>query len=281
MTTGKAALAGVMGWPVGHSLSPLLHNYWLERYGIYGAYVPLPVAPENLEAVTQALPRAGFGGWNVTVPHKEAMLALVDRVEPLAERVGAVNTVVVQEGGTLLGHNTDVYGFMENLTRQQPGWKENTERALVLGAGGAARAVIVGLQEAGVEEIECCNRSLDRAKQLVDNLDGGLGVVPWDEREIALEEAGLLVNTTSLGMEGQPPLHLALDALPETAIVYDIVYAPLYTPLLQTAKKRGNPVVTGLGMLMHQAVPGFAAWFGREPEVDKEIEQLLLRQLQE
>ncbi len=266
--SGKALLAGVIGWPVGHSRSPRLHGYWLERHGIDGAYLPLAVRPEDFAEVLRALPRMGFRGANVTVPHKEQALALADHVEPLARRIGAVNTLVVAPDGSLEGRNTDAFGFLENLRQGRPGFKGGQGPAVVLGAGGAARAVIAALQDEGCPEIRLLNRTQGRAEEVAAALGGPVTVLPWESRAEALDGAALLVNTTTLGMSGQPPLELRLEALPVTALVTDIVYAPLQTPLLLAAAARGNPVVDGLGMLLHQARPGFAAWFGVMPAVD-------------
>jgi shikimate dehydrogenase len=273
--TGKALVAGVMGWPVAHSRSPLLHGHWLDRHRVDGAYVPMAVAPENLERAIRALPALGFRGCNLTVPHKEAALALVDEVEPLARRIGAVNTLVVSNG-RILGRNTDGIGFLENLKQGHPGWSAAQGPALVLGAGGAARAVIVALVDAGAPEIRIATRSPARAEALAAEFGRPIVAVAWDARADALDGAALLVNTTTLGMTGQPPLALALDALPTSALVTDIVYAPLETDLLARARARGNPVVDGLGMLLHQARPGFAAWFGVVPEVDAALRRAVL-----
>jgi shikimate dehydrogenase len=277
--SGRARLAGVMGWPVGHSLSPKLHGFWLERHGVDGAYVPLAVAPDDFSQALRMLPRMGFAGVNVTVPHKEAALAAVDRVDPLARRIGAVNTVVVEADGALIGSNTDAYGFMENLRAGAPGWTPTTGAAVVLGAGGAARAVAVALLEAGATALRVVNRTESRAEALVRDLDGAVKVVPWEHRSASLADAALLVNTTTLGMTGQPPLDLDLAGLPPEAVVSDIVYSPLETPLLTAARTRGNPVVDGLGMLLHQARPGFAAWFGVKPEVDNALRDFVLQSL--
>ncbi|MBI5164318.1 MAG: shikimate dehydrogenase [Magnetospirillum sp.] len=274
MPTGKARLAGVLGWPVSHSRSPRLHGFWLDRLGIDGAYVPLAVRPEDLADAVAVLPKLGFSGANLTVPHKEAALKLVDDLDPLAERIGAVNTLVVRPDGTIEGRNTDAYGFLENLRRGAPTWRPENGPAVVLGAGGAARAVVAALAAAGVTEIRIINRSADRAQALAGSL-GGQAVV-WAERHAALRDAAVLVNTTTLGMSGQPPLDLALDSLPVTAVVNDIVYVPLDTPLLAAARERGNTTVDGLGMLLWQAVPGFEAWFGVRPEVDAELRTFVL-----
>lgn len=276
--SGKALLAGVMGWPVAHSRSPRLHGFWLERYGIDGAYVPLPVAPANLAAALRALPLLGFRGVNLTVPHKEAALGLCDEVDPLARRIGAVNTVVVRDGATLYGSNTDAFGFLENL-REASGWRAAAGPAVVIGAGGAARAICVALLEAGVPELRIANRTAARAQSLAAELGAAARAVPWTERGAGLAGAALLVNATSLGMAGQPPLDLPLDTLPPGAVVNDIVYAPLETGLLAAARARGNPVVDGLGMLLHQARPAFEAWFGVMPAVDEELRRFVLADL--
>lgn len=271
---GGATVAGIIGWPVGHSRSPRLHGYWLERYGIDGAYVPLAVAPDNLAAVLRALPLMGIAGVNVTVPHKQAALAAVDRADATAARIGAVNTITVATDGTLEGSNTDGFGFLENLRAGAAGNLDLARGpALVLGAGGAARAVVAALADAGAPEIRIANRGAERAERLAAEMSPAergepiCRAVPWSERAAACDGAALLVNTTSLGMQGQPPLEIALDALPLDAVVNDIVYAPLETPLLAAARARGNPALDGLGMLLHQGRPGFEAWFGIDPEV--------------
>ena len=269
--SGKAKLAGVMGWPVGHSRSPRLHGYWLKHLGIDGAYVPLAVKPEDFEQVLRALPRMGFAGANVTVPHKEQALALADHVEPLARRIGAVNTLVVRPDGSIEGRN----GFLENLRHGAPHWNA-AEPAVVLGAGGAARAVCAALVDAGVPDIRLVNRSRDRAEKLAAEIGGRFTVVDWESGADALAGAGLLVNTTTLGMSGQPPLVLDLSALPLHAVVNDIVYAPLMTDLLVAAAARGNRAVDGLGMLLWQALPGFEAWFGARPEVTPALRAYVL-----
>jgi shikimate dehydrogenase len=267
--------AGVMGWPVAHSRSPRLHGYWLARYGIAGAYLPLPVRPERVAAALQGLVALGFAGCNVTVPHKQAVLALVDHPDPLAQRIGAANLVVVRPDGTLEGRNTDVEGFLGNLRETCPAWQADAGPAVVLGAGGAARAVLAGLLDAGAPELRLLNRTRRHAEALAALFGGPVRVLDWAERDRALAGAGLLVNTTSLGMQGQPPLALDLAGLPRAAVVCDLVYVPLETPLLAAARARGNVVVDGLGMLLHQAVPSFAAWFGMRPEVTAELRAMI------
>jgi shikimate dehydrogenase len=277
--TGKARFAGVMGWPVSHSRSPILHNYWIAKYGIDGAYLPLPVRPEDLPDAVRALPKLGFAGANVTLPHKEAALRLVDDVDPLARRVGAANTIIVQPTGRLVGRNTDVFGFLAALDAKSPGWRGALRTAVVLGAGGAARAVVVALQDAGAREIRVVNRTRGRAESLASKFGAPVTVAAWDDRDATLSDATLVVNTTTLGMVGNPTLDLRLDALPRTCVVTDIVYAPLRTPLLAAAAARGNPTVDGLEMLLHQARPGFEAWFGRTPEVTEDLRRHVLADL--
>jgi shikimate dehydrogenase len=277
--TGKARLAGVMGWPIAHTLSPVLHMHWFERYAIDGAYVPLGVRPEDVELAFRALPRLGFRGWNVTAPHKEAAFGLVDRHDAAAARMGAVNLVLAHPDGTLEGRNTDGLGFVANLREQAPGWRPEAGPTALLGAGGGARAVAVALVEAGMRRFRVANRTRPRAEELAALL-GSIGataeIVDWERRAAALAGAALCVNTTSLGMAGKPPLELALDALPAHAVVADLVYVPLETALLATARARGLMAVDGLGMLLHQAVPGFAWWSGRTPEVDAATRALVL-----
>jgi len=274
--SGKAKLAGVMGWPVGHSRSPRLHGFWLEQYGVDGAYVPLAVPPERAAEAIRALPALGFRGCNVTVPHKEVAAATVDRLDSSARRAGAVNTIVVLEDGTLEGRNTDGFGFLENLKAGAPGWTAGAGPAVVLGAGGAARAVVAALVDDGAPEVRLVNRTRARAEALAGDIGAGVRVFDWVSRETLLADAALVVNTTTQGMHGQPPLDLALTHLAAGAVVTDIVYTPLMTPLLEAAQARGNRVVDGIGMLLHQARPGFAAWFGVEPEVTEELRRFVL-----
>lgn len=281
--TGAALVAGVCGWPVRHSRSPRIHNYWLRKYGIDGVYVPFPIDPANAGAAFRALPLLGIRGLNVTVPNKEHAFRAMDTLDPSAQRMKAVNTIVVGDGGALHGSNTDAYGFLESLREARPGWRADAGPAVILGAGGAARAIAAGLQEAGAPEIRIANRTTERAAAIAAEFGSGFGApvraVAWDERADALDGAALVVNATSLGMEGKPPLDLALDALGPGAVVYDIVYVPLETPLLAAARARGNPAVDGLGMLLHQARPGFRAWFGTDPEVDAALRAHVLADL--
>jgi shikimate dehydrogenase len=274
--TGKARKAGVMGWPIAHSRSPALHGWWLAQYRIDGAYVPMAVQPGDLATALRALPILGFAGCNLTIPHKEATLAIVDRADPIARRIGAVNTIVIDSEGALEGRNTDGYGFIASLRAAHPGWSARRGPVTLIGAGGSARALIVALLDDGAPEIRLINRTLARAEALAAEFGTLIRPVAWTKRAEALDDAALLVNTTSLGMTGEPSLDLPLDRLPLAAIVNDIVYAPLETPLLAAARRRGNPAVDGLGMLLHQARPGFATWFGVEPEVTAELRAAVL-----
>jgi shikimate dehydrogenase len=267
--------AGLIGYPVSQSRSPKLHGYWLEQYGIPGAYVPMPVRPENIEAALKGLVALGFAGCNVTIPHKEAAFRLVDRVDPAGRRMGAINLIVVEPDGTLSGYNKDGYGFIENLRDGKKDWRGDAGPAVVLGGGGGARSVVVSLLDEGAPEVRLINRTRARAEQLARAFGGPIRVLDWSEREAALEGAALLVNTTNQGMVGQPALELRLDALPRTALVCDIIYNPLTTKLLADAAARGNPTVNGLGMLIHQARPAFKAWFGVDPEPTPTLRAML------
>ena len=275
---GKTKVAGIMGWPVSHSKSPPLHGYWLRLHGINGTYIPLPVAPENLRKALRALPAMGFAGVNLTVPHKEAALKIVDEITPAAYRVGATNTISVLDDGRLAADNTDVTGFVANLRQQAPSWDPAAGPAVVLGAGGASRAVCVGLIDAGCPEIRLVNRTPKRARVLAKSIGGNVVGHLWTERDEILADAALLVNTTTLGMAGQPSLEIRVERLPSHAAVTDIVYTPLDTPLLSAARNRGLVAVDGLGMLLHQAAPAFAAWFGRTPEVTSALRDHVLSQ---
>ena len=268
-------LAGVMGYPVMHSRSPKLHNYWLAKYGLTGTYVPLAIKAEHLRAALRALPALGFSGCNLTIPHKEAALAIVDKVDPLARRIGAVNCVVVAADGSLAGQNHDAFGYIESVREAQPAWRADAGPIVVIGAGGGARAVLVSLIDQGAREIRLVNRTPARAKALAAELGGPITALGWKQREVALKGAAVLVNATNQGMVGEPPLDLALDALPVSALVSDIIYIPRETALLAAARKRGNPTVNGLGMLLHQARPAFHAWFGIMPEVTPELRAMI------
>jgi shikimate dehydrogenase len=281
-TSSPRLRACVMGWPVAHSLSPVLHGHWLKRYGIDGSYEAFPVRPEDLAEAISGLRRDGLRGTNLTVPHKEAAMALVDNVDETAQRIGAVNTLFMTPDGTLNATNTDAYGLIENIRAAAPDALEGRfggKPVVILGAGGAARAAVVGLADIGVSEIRIVNRTVARAESLagiVSDQDVVVRALDWEKRDEALAGAGLLVNTTTLGMEGQAPLHINLDSLSEAAVVNDIVYAPLETELLSAARARGNPAVDGLGMLLHQARAGFREWFGVDPEVDDDLRNAVL-----
>ena len=274
--SGRAKIAGVMGWPVGHSKSPALHGFWLNQHKVDGAYVPLPVRPDALAQALRALPALGFAGVNLTVPHKEAALALVDSADDTARRIGATNCIIVDASGNLHATNTDAFGFITNLQTGAPNYRAASGPAVVLGAGGAARAVCVALADAGCPEIRVLNRGRARAEDLAISLGGPMRVIDWDQRGPALADAAVLVNTTSLGMQGQPPLEIDLGKLPTASVVNDIVYAPLETQLLATARARGHTIVDGLGMLLYQAQPAFAAWFGVTPQVTADLRAHIL-----
>lgn len=276
MSANRLPLAGVLGWPIAHSRSPRLHRRWLSRYGIEGDYITLGVEPRDFEAAFKALPLLGFRGVNVTIPHKEAVLRLATKVSDRAALIGAANTITFREDGSIYADNTDGYGFLENLRAGAPGWRAAEGPALVLGAGGAARAVISALLSDGAPEIRLANRTRSRADFLADQFGGRVKVVDWLHIEDALDGVATVVNTTSLGMTGQPPLQISLKRAPKTALVNDIVYSPLMTPLLEEAQSRRMRWVDGIGMLLHQGRPGFEAWFGVAPEVDADLRAAVL-----
>jgi shikimate dehydrogenase len=276
--------AFIVGHPVKHSRSPLIHGHWLKRYGLQGSYERIDVAPVNFADFLRSFGRDGFAGGNVTIPHKEAAFAGVSRRTRRAERLGAVNTLWF-ENGVLWGDNTDVIGFMAHLDGSLgTGWERDVDTALIIGAGGAARAVVAGLQDRPLKRILVANRTPSKARELVSDLkDGGpaaLEAVAWEEVGPALARSRLIVNTTSLGMAGQPPLLLDLDGAPADAVVADIVYVPLKTPLLAAAEARNLRTVDGLGMLLHQAAPGFERWFGVAPEVTPELRALIVADIE-
>jgi shikimate dehydrogenase len=273
--TSPYRLAGVLGRPVAHSRSPRLHRHWLARHGIPGDYVALEVAEEDLGEVLRVLPKAGFRGVNVTLPHKLAVLALADEATDRARRIGAANTLVFEDG-RIQADNTDGEGFLNSLRQGAPGWDSGAGPATVLGAGGAARAVIVALLEAGAPEVILTNRTRATAESLAGEIGGGIRVVDWLQAGNAIEEGRTVVNTTSLGMTGKPELRVPLDGLRPGQVVTDLVYAPLETRLLREARAAGATAVDGLGMLLHQAVPGFERWFGVRPEVDEALRAAVL-----
>ena len=270
------ALAGIIGWPVAQSRSPLVQNFWLAQHGIAGRYVLLPVAADRLAAALRGLPALGFRGCNVTMPHKQAAFALLDHVDPAALRIGAINTIVVQEDGTLAGFNNDGRGFVQSVVDASPDWQPNAGPVLVLGAGGAARAVVVALLEAGVTDIRVTNRTHDRAEQLAAEIGGPIAVLPWDHRDDAMADVSLLVNTTDRGMNGKPALDVSLARLPTAAIVGDLIYTPPETPFLQATREQGNLTVNGLGLLLNQARLAFQAWFGVLPAITPELQRAVM-----
>lgn len=264
----------VIGHPIGHSKSPLIHNYWLQKYGIDGHYDALDIKPQNLAKDLPLLfTREGYKGVNLTLPHKEIALEICDEIDALGQKIGAVNTVTY-ENGLIKGTNTDAYGFITNIKQTLPNFDFTAGPAYVLGAGGAAKAIIYGLLQEGVPSIYCANRTFAKAQHL-ENIDPKITAIPWEERS-NLKSANMLVNTTSLGMNGQPDLEIDISHLPSGALVTDIVYAPLMTSLLKSAKENGNPLVTGIGMLLHQARPGFKLWNGILPDVTQELETKVL-----
>ena len=269
MSLPKIPLAGVIGCPIAHSKSPKIHGHWLKTLGIQGAYIPMEVEPANLKDVILTLPKMGFVGANVTLPHKEAIMEIADFVTDRAALIGAVNTLIFRADGKIQGDNTDGYGFLENLKTGAPDWAPQAGPAAVLGAGGAARAVIASLLDAGVPEIMLSNRTRVRADRLKSVFGNRVTVYDWVQAGNMLDHAALVVNTTSLGMIGKPELRVPLDGLRPDTVVTDLVYAPLKTKLLETAEEMGCVTVDGLGMLLHQAVPGFERWFGTRPEVDR------------
>jgi shikimate dehydrogenase len=272
--SGKARLAGIVGWPVAHSRSPRIHGFWLDRHAIDGAYVPLAIRPADFVAALKGLRAAGFAGVNVTMPHKLAAFALCDVVDDAARRTGAVNTIIFN-GDRIEGSNTDGFGFTASLT--EAGVDPGVGPALILGAGGAARAVAAALLACQIPVV-VANRTRERADALAADLPG-LATIPWDTREHALADCALAVNATSLGMGGRSPLALDLSRAPASLVVADIVYTPLETGLLAAARARGLRTVDGLGMLLHQARPGFSAWFGVQPTVDADLRRFVLADL--
>jgi len=276
MSLHRIPLAGVIGSPIAHSKSPRLHRHWLAKYGLAGDYVPLHVEKDDLPGVLRALPKMGFVGANVTIPHKVAVLEIADQVSDRASLIGAANTLTFLEGGKISADNTDGYGFLANLKQGAPQWRPDLGPAAVLGAGGAARAVIVSLLDAGVPEILLANRTRTKADVLRSEFGSRVRVFEWVQAGNMIEAATTVVNTTSLGMVGSPDLRVPLDGLQPGTVVTDLVYNPLRTHLLDEAEKVGCTVVDGLGMLLHQGIPGFERWFGVRPEVDQAIRDAVL-----
>lgn len=282
MTSSQAAapqkipLAGVIGHPIAHSRSPALHGFWLKRYGIPGHYVPMDVAPLELEAVLRMMPAMGFVGCNITLPHKEAALEIADIVTDRAALIGAANTLIFRKDGKIHADNTDGIGFLNNLRQEAPHWAPNAGPAAVFGAGGAARAVVSALLEAGAPEVRVANRTRTRADELRESFGTRVVVVDWNAGGDMLEDAATVVNTTTLGMVGKSEFKTPLGGINRQALVTDIVYTPLETPFLRAAKELGCVTVDGLGMLLHQAVPGFERWFGTRPVVDQDTRDAVL-----
>jgi len=276
MTQTKIPLAGVIGHPIAHSRSPILHRHWLRRFGLPGFYIPMDVEGDDLETVLRALPRAGFVGVNITVPHKERVMEIADLVTDRAILIGAANTLIFRPDGKIHADNTDGYGFLENLRSGAPSWSPDAGPVALLGAGGAARAVVASLLDAGVKEIMVANRTRLRAERLQDDFGRRLRVVDWVQAGNMIDQAALVVNSTSLGMTGKAALRVPLDGLHAGQVVTDLVYAPLRTDLLAAAEAAGCHTVDGLGMLLHQAVPAFERWFGVRPVVDDQTREAAL-----
>jgi shikimate dehydrogenase len=268
-------LAGVMGWPVLHSRSPLMHNYWMEQQGVAGTYVFLEIRPGTLEAALRGLHPLRFSGCNLTIPHKLEAMGIVDEVDDVAKKIGAISCVAVRDHGTLFGTNNDWFGFMGNLKQTWPDWRGDAGPVTVIGAGGGGRAVVYALLQAGVKELRLVNRTYERAQKVAADLGGPITVLKWEDRHDALDGVTIAVNVTNQGMVGQNALDIRLDALPANAIAADIIYTPLESPYLAAARARGNRTINGLGMLIHQGVPAWKLWFGLEPVVTDEVRALM------
>lgn len=277
MSNVKIPLAAVIGHPIAHSKSPDVHGYWLRKYGIAGHYIPLDIAPDKLTELLPRLPDLGFVGANVTIPHKETVMNIADKITDRATLIGAANTLIFGRNGRIVADNTDGYGFIENIRQTVPNWNPKSGPAVVFGAGGAARAVLASLLDVGVPRIMLTNRTRERAENLRADFGNRIEVVDWVHAGNILDDAKLVVNTTSLGMTGHREMRIPLDGLKPGTIVNDLVYSPLRTGLLATADEKGCRVVDGLGMLLHQAVPGFERWFGKRPEVDVNVRNAVLR----
>jgi len=276
MKTGSIPLAGVIGSPISHSLSPKLHGHWLRKYQIDGYYIPIELSHETFETGLRSLPGIGFRGVNVTLPFKEKVLTLADVITDRAALIGAANTVTFRKDGRIQADNTDGYGFIENIKQNAPDWTAASGPALVLGAGGASRAVISALLAEGAPEIWLANRTRNRATMLREHFGARVQVIDWAAATAEVSGAAILVNTTSMGMTGQPPLSISIEKIKSKTLVTDIVYNPLKTDLLLAAEKKGCKTVDGLGMLLHQAVPGFEAWFRKKPQVDEDLRDVVL-----
>jgi len=281
MINGSTVLAGVIGWPIKYSQSPRLHNKWLSITGINGVYIPLNIHPSNLKESLKVLPKIGFSGVNVTLPHKERVLNYLDIIDPLAKRIGAVNTIRFGKNSEIIGTNTDGFGFLQNLFQYAPTWNTPKSEVALLGAGGASRAILTSLVDEKVSQIRLINRTISRAERLANDVGGPIEVFSWKNIRKTIEGCDLLINATSLGMKGQPDFAFPMDSLAKRAVVTDIVYTPLVTPFLKEAQKFGFKTIDGLGMLLHQGRPGFNLWFGKTaPLVDKELRTYMLEALE-
>jgi len=268
-------MAGVMGWPVMHSRSPLLHNYWMEQQGLTGTYVPLAIKPGTLDAALRAMHPLGFSGCNLTIPHKLDAMAVVDEVDDVARKIGAISCVVVREDGALFGTNNDWLGFTGNLKQSYPDWRGDAGPVAVIGAGGGGRAVCYALLQMGVPEIRLVNRTAEEPLAIVRDFGGPIETFDWDDRHDILDGVTMAVNVTSQGMAGEPALDIDLAKLPVSAVAADIIYTPLETPFLAAARQRGNDTLNGLGMLLHQGIPAWRMWFDIEPTVTDELRQIM------
>jgi shikimate dehydrogenase len=264
-----------MGWPVMHSRSPLLHNYLFKQHNLTGTYVPLAIPPNGLKQALRALYPLGFAGCNLTIPHKQEAMKSVDEVDTVSKSIGAISCVVVHPDGSLAGTNNDCYGFIQSIKEEQPGWRADAGPSVVIGAGGGGRAVCYALAEEGAKEIRLLNRTFERAKKIMEDFAGPITALPWEQRHEVLEGAAVVINTTSQGMLGQSALDINLHRLPARALAVDIIYIPLETPFIRAARRRGNPTMNGLGMLLHQARPAWRAWFGIEPAVTAELRAMM------
>ena len=274
--SNRFKLAGVMGMPIFQSRSPIIHNHWIALHGIKAAYGHFPVQIDQVESAIRGLSALRLAGCNITLPHKVKAMALMDHLTPMAQRVGAINCIVVQADGSLHGHNNDGYGYLQSIRDDKPDWRADAGPITLLGAGGAARAVIMALIDTGALEIRLLNRTRDKAQELAALNPAVVKVHDWSDRHAALAGAAMLINTTNQGMYDQPPLDLVLDDLPRTALVSDLIYVPMETPLIKAAKARGHVAINGLGMLLNQAVPAFEAWFGIKPVIDAALRQKIL-----
>jgi len=275
LSSAKFLLAGVMGWPVMHSRSPLLHNYWMRQHHLQGSYVPLAIEPARLGSALRALHPLGFAGCNLTIPHKQTAMAIVDEIDAVASKIGAISCVVVRPDGLLVGSNNDCYGFIQNLKQEQPAWRADAGPIAVIGAGGGSRAVCYALAQEGAREIRLLNRTFERAREMAAEFGPPLTALPWEQREDALADVAMVVNTTSQGMVGEAALDLKLDRMPASALAADLIYIPRDTPFLAAARARGNRTINGVGMLLHQARPAWQAWFRITPDVTPELRALI------